>query len=95
MTVCVLWSIIVPSNIIGLCQRISHPFSNFTFCIRTQFFLKLSIGMGIEEFSVFAYQCALLSGGPGCCRKIKDFYSLDTLKGEEKVLFGFSSILNL
>ena len=51
--------------------------------------------MGIEEFSVFAYQCALLSGGPGCCRKIKDFYSLDTLKGEEKVLFGFSSILNL
>ena len=66
------------------------------FCIRTQFFLQIIyIGMGIEEFSVFAYQCALLSGGPGCCRKIKDFYSLDTLKGEEKVLFGFSSILNL
>ena len=86
----ILLFIILPSNIVGLCHWTSHPISNFTFCIRIQF-----LGMGIEEFSVFAYQCALLSGGPGCCRKIKDFYSLDTLKGEEKVLFGFSSILNL
>jgi len=41
-------------------------------------------GMGIEEFSVFAYQCALIAGGPGCCKRVNDFYCLDTLKEEEK-----------
>jgi hypothetical protein len=42
------------------------------------------LGMGIEEFSVFAYQSALLAGGPGLNKKVINFYSIETLKEEEK-----------
>ena len=42
------------------------------------------LGMGIEEFSVFAYQSALLAGGPGLNKKVFNFYSIEKLKEEEE-----------
>lgn len=40
-------------------------------------------GMGIEEFNVFAYNCALLAGTPGF-KNVRKLYSMETLIEEEK-----------
>lgn len=45
-------------------------------------------GMGIEEFNVFAYECALLAGGPGFNKRVYQLYSLETLREEESQLVG-------
>jgi hypothetical protein len=42
------------------------------------------LGMGIEEFSVFAYESALLAGGAGLNKKVFNFYSIEKLKEEEE-----------
>jgi hypothetical protein len=41
-------------------------------------------GMGIEEFTVFAYNCALMEGGPGFGKKVLNYYSVESLKEEEE-----------
>ena len=43
-------------------------------------------GMGIEEFSVFAYMCSLMAGGPGLNKKVLEYYSIESLEAEEQDL---------
>ena len=45
-------------------------------------------GMGIEEFNVFARECADLAGGPGFDLKMYDMYGMDGLREEEKLILG-------
>lgn len=41
-------------------------------------------GMGIEEFNVFAYNCALMEGGPGIGKKVINLYDVEKLRETEK-----------
>lgn len=43
-------------------------------------------GMGIEEFHVFAYNAAMMGGGPGLNKEVYKVYSLHALEEEEKEL---------
>ena len=66
---------------LGFCEEVEnmHSFIN---------------GMGIEEFSVFAYQSALLAGGCGCGHVSTQKCDLDTLKDEEQDLLAELKIAN-
>lgn len=41
-------------------------------------------GMDIEEFNVFAYNCAMIAGGPGFGKKVLNIFNVGTLLEEEK-----------
>ena len=45
-------------------------------------------GMGIIEFNIFAYNCAMMASGPGIYKKLLYFSDLDTLKEEAECLKG-------
>jgi len=53
------------------------------FCDELENMVAFVNGMGIEEFNVFAYNCALLAGGVGLNKKVLNLYSVETLKEEE------------
>jgi len=44
--------------------------------------------MGIEEFNVFAYECALLAGEANFHKKLIDIYNLKTLKEKEEEILN-------
>ena len=53
------------------------------FCEELENMVEFVEGMGIEEFNVFAHNCALLAGGVGLNKKVLNMYSIETLKDEE------------